>query len=246
MRCISFVGVLGLFIARAMAIDVTLPDTVLIRPHQVIRIQVAGTLPRLAEFAATVRYSPGIAKVNKLSGRPSYAVTCGTFWVREDSIASDTAIVKARCSSSGAGVHDTLFAIELEGVLSTDTVGFLEVVGLELDSVPIPVTSNKTTLLRDGAIQGAPSKPTSITGNYPNPFSTTTTVSFSVATAQTVTVNVRTMQGRLVRSYPDIAARAGEQELTMNFLESDIGSGRYIVELITNDGAVYHSMAVMR
>lgn len=246
MRCITLFVVFGVFIVRAMAVDVTLPDSVRIGPRQVVRMQVAGTLPRLAELTVLIRYSPGIAKVYQLSGRASYAVTCRSFVVLEDSIGSDTALVRARCTSSGAGVHDTLFAIELEGVWSTDTVGFLQVVGLELDGTPIPVTSNITKLIRDGAVQGAPSTPTIITGNYPNPFSTTTTVSFSVDKPQSVTINVRTLQGRLIRSYPEVPARAGEQEITMNFLESDIGSGRYIVELITAEGAVFHAMAVMR
>jgi hypothetical protein len=32
----------------------------------------------------------------------------------------------------------------------------------------------------------------------------------------------------------------------MAFMESEVGSGRYIVELITKEVTVYHGMAVMR
>ena len=50
----------------------------------------------------------------------------------------------------------------------------------------------------------------------------------------------------MVRSFPDIPASAGENEFTLNFLQSDIGSGRYLVELVTKEATVYHTMAVMR
>lgn len=246
MRYVTLLCVLSLFAAHAWATDVTLPDTIRIRSQQVVRIQVAGKLPRLAEVAAKVRYTPGIAKIVRLTGRQSYALTCEYFGELSESYSSDTATYYAWCGSAGAGSHDTLFAIELQGVWSADTSGFLEVVGLELDGESVPVTSNVATLIREGVVQGASSTPTTITGNYPNPFSTTTTVSFSLASAQTVTLNVRTMQGKLIRSYTDVAARAGEQEFPMSFLESDIGSGRYILELITSDGTLYHPMAVMR
>ena len=118
--------------------------------------------------------------------------------------------------------------------------------------LPIPagigrkLSSNTCVIIREGEVPGGLVSVTNITGNYPNPFSTSTRVSYSVASQQTVTINVRTIQGRLVRSFPDIDASAGENELTMNFLQSEIGSGRYLVELITKEATVYHTMAVMR
>lgn len=233
-------------VAPATAADVTLPDTIRILPQQRLRIPVAGKLPRLGQLDATIRFTPGVARIANVQGDKAYALTCASFGVTRQQIDRSVATIDVSCGSGGAGVHDTLFAIVLEGVYSADTEGTLEIIALELDGSPLPVNSNACVVLKDDTQQGNHITPVSITGNYPNPFNTTTRVSYSVSSDQAVTINVRTIQGKLVKSFADVQARAGENEFEMAFMESDIGSGRYIVELITREATVYHGMAVMR
>lgn len=240
-----FIGI-SCAVALASATDVRLPDTVRIRPQQKIRIPVAGKLPKLGEVVATIQYTPGVVSISNVEGQASYALTCSAFGLVSASQTRSESVVEASCGSGGAGVHDTLFAIEIEGVYSSDTLGTLRIAGLKLDGVPLEVTSNECTVIREGGLLGGLTTPTNITGNYPNPFSTSTTLSYSVTSQQSVTINVRTIQGRMVRSFTDVAAMPGENEFTMNFLQSDIGSGRYLVELITKEATVYHTIAVMR
>jgi hypothetical protein len=235
-----------LCVTRAVATDVALPDTVRIQPEQRIRIPVAGKLPQLGQLDAVIQFTPGVCRIVAISGDQSYATTCAEFGIRETSVTRTTASIEATCGSGGAGTHDTLFAITLEGVYSADSVGSIEVVSLQLDSTMLDIKTKPCVIIKEGVTAGTHSSPTQITGNYPNPFSTVTRLSYSVERDQSVVINVRTIQGKLVRSFSDVQARAGENEFTMAFMESEISSGRYIVELITKEATVYHGMAVMR
>jgi len=240
-----FVGFLCLA-AFASATDVRLPDTIRIRPQQRVRIPVAGTLPQLGQVVATISSSPGVVEVLQARGDASYALTCASFGRVQTALTRDESVVEVSCGSSGAGVHDTLFAIDVEGVYSADAEGTIRITGLRLDGTPLELSTNSCVVIREGETPGKLVSETTITGNYPNPFSTSTRLAYSVAREQSVTINVRTIQGRMVRSFPDIPASAGENEFTLNFLQSDIGSGRYLVELVTKEATVYHTMAVMR
>lgn len=240
-----FIGILCQ-VSFAGATDVRLPDTLRIRPQQRVRIPVAGKLPQLGQVVATISSSPGVVQVVQARGDASFALTCASFGRVQTVLNRDESVVEVSCGSSGAGVHDTLFAIDVEGVYSADALGTIRITGLQLDGIPLELSTNTCVVIREGEVPGGLVSVTNITGNYPNPFSTSTRISYSVASQQSVTINVRTIQGRLVRSFPDIAASAGENEFTMNFLQSDIGSGRYLVELITKEATVYHTMAVMR
>ena len=232
--------------AAAYATDLVLPDTLRIRAGEVIRIPVAGKLPRLGQIDVTIRVTPGVVRIADVVGDPTYAVTCPTFGPVSSRVERRQALATYTCGSAGAGVHDTVFALVLEGVYGGDDEGILTIDSIALDSVQLQISSNTCVLLRSPEGNGQLDTPTAVTGNYPNPFSTVSRLSFSVAREQVVAINVRTMQGRLIKAFPDIPAKAGEIEFTMNFMESEIASGRYIVELVSSDGTVYHSMAVMR
>lgn len=238
--------ILACLVATATATDVALPDTIRIVPEQRVRIPVAGTLPQMGQLEATIRYTPGVVRIDNVQGDQAFALTCTSFGIVREQVERKVATMEVSCGSGGAGVHDTLFALILEGVHSADMQGTLEITALTLNGMSLDVKSNACVLLKEDASNGQHVAPIAITGNYPNPFNTTTRLSYSVARDEVVTINVRTIQGRLVKSFADVQARAGENEFTMSFLESDIGSGRYLVELITKDKIVYHGMAVMR
>jgi hypothetical protein len=237
---------IALCVIRAAAADVTLPDTIRIQPEQRVRIPVAGALPRLGQLEAVIRFTPGVSRIVAISGDQSYATTCPLFGMSETTVTRTAATVEASCGSGGAGNHDTLFAIILEGVHSSEYVGTIEVVSLKLDSTELAIQTKPCVIIKEGGVTGVHTTPTQISGNYPNPFSTVTRLSYSVERDQSVVINIRTIQGKLVRSFTDVQARAGENEFTMAFMESEVGSGRYIVELITKEATVYHGMAVMR
>ncbi|MBT8400157.1 MAG: T9SS type A sorting domain-containing protein [Rhodothermia bacterium] len=71
-----------------------------------------------------------------------------------------------------------------------------------------------------------------ILGNFPNPFSTATTISFEVAAAQRVNVSVWDLSGHQVATVLDASIAAGKHEVT--FVPDELPSGTYFARLQTD------------
>jgi len=92
--------------------------------------------------------------------------------------------------------------------------------------------------------------------NYPNPFSTSTTISFSLAQAENVSLKIFDVDGRLIRTLvedPDPSGRgnmsAGTHELTwdsQNDNGNEVNSGIYFIELKTEHDLVVTRLSVIR
>ncbi len=74
-----------------------------------------------------------------------------------------------------------------------------------------------------------------ILGNFPNPFSTATTISFEVSTSQRVNLSVWDLSGHQIASVLDAFVAAGQHEVT--FVPDELPSGTYFARLQT-DAAV--------
>ena len=86
-------------------------------------------------------------------------------------------------------------------------------------------------------------------GNHPNPFNPMTTVSFELASEGHATVNVYDLKGRLVRSLVDAALAAGPHSVPWDGLGSGgqrVGSGVYLVRVVTNSGVAEHKMVLLK
>ncbi len=86
-------------------------------------------------------------------------------------------------------------------------------------------------------------------GNHPNPFNPMTTVSFELAAAGHATVNVYDLKGRLVRNLVEGAFAAGPHSAPWDGLGNGgqpVGSGVYLVRVVSNTGAAEHKMVLLK
>lgn len=80
--------------------------------------------------------------------------------------------------------------------------------------------------------------------NYPNPFSTTTTISFSVPTPEHVTIDIFDMLGRRVRTVLDTPLASGEHKVTVD--ADDLPVGLYVYRLNGEHFRASRSMLLVR
>ncbi len=83
-----------------------------------------------------------------------------------------------------------------------------------------------------------------IVGNFPNPFSTSTTIAYSVNEAQQVTVAVWDLSGHQVAVLVDGVISEGDHEIT--FTAGDLPSGTYFVRLQTDETVSSRTLIVAR
>jgi len=86
--------------------------------------------------------------------------------------------------------------------------------------------------------------PVTLIGNFPNPFSETTTVAFEVNESKPVTITVWNLQGHKIAQLADGPRDPGYHEVS--FDATDLPSGNYFVELETPTGEQSHKMVVLK
>ncbi|MEP0545924.1 MAG: DUF1501 domain-containing protein [Rhodothermales bacterium] len=96
------------------------------------------------------------------------------------------------------------------------------------------------------AADGGPSAPLdfAVEGNYPNPFTSRTTIRFRLGDAGPVQVRVFDLQGREVRTLVDGPLAAGTHSLSFEAL--DLPSGTYLYQIETRRGAQSRPMTLVR
>ena len=90
---------------------------------------------------------------------------------------------------------------------------------------------------------------TKLAQNYPNPFNPTTTISFDLAKAGKVKLNVYNIKGQLVRSLVNEDLYAGSHKVIWNGTDSRnrrVASGIYYYRLETKDFSKTHKMVLMK
>lgn len=90
----------------------------------------------------------------------------------------------------------------------------------------------------------APSEPAELIGNFPNPFRTSTTITYRVEESQPVTLTVWDLSGKHITTLTDGVHDPGfyEQTLTAN----DLPSGPYFARLETPQGIQSHRMVLLK
>ncbi|MEO6168902.1 MAG: T9SS type A sorting domain-containing protein [Chitinophagales bacterium] len=87
----------------------------------------------------------------------------------------------------------------------------------------------------DGEKISAANETASVSGlkNYPNPFSQSTTISFSLPSSQSVSLKIYDLTGRLVTTLADAPMTAGVHQLQWN--ARDVCSGIYFLKMVRKD-----------
>ncbi len=74
---------------------------------------------------------------------------------------------------------------------------------------------------------------------YPNPFNPSTTIAFDLALSSSVDLSIHNLRGRLVKSLVAEVRSAGHHEVVWTGTNNNgkpVGSGTYLVQLLTNEG----------
>lgn len=106
-------------------------------------------------------------------------------------------------------------------------------------SMTVPAGEMRTERMISTSISddGKPDIPkvTSLQANYPNPFNPTTTISFTLALPQTVTVEIFNITGQKIATVlQDQTLDAGSHNFT--FDATELSSGLYIYQMRTSSG----------
>jgi len=134
-----------------------------------------------------------------------------------------------------ASVGGVLAGVELFGCMNTDII----------ECVPWRVGGNTSWELVEAERPevGLPTV-TSLAQNYPNPFNANTNISFDLAEAGNVSLNVYDITGRLVTTLVDGQMDAGEHLVAWD--ASSVSSGVYFYKLTTVDYSATKSMNLLK
>lgn len=78
--------------------------------------------------------------------------------------------------------------------------------------------------------------------NYPNPFSTTTTIAFELTETTHVNVQVMDITGKLVRILANETLNSGEHKVA--FDRDNLASGTYLINVVTDAQSVTHKAVI--
>ncbi|MTI87364.1 MAG: T9SS type A sorting domain-containing protein [Balneolaceae bacterium] len=107
--------------------------------------------------------------------------------------------------------------------------------------VPITFTVNETVSNEESP--GVPSR-ISLEQNYPNPFNPTTTISYSLAQAEKVEIDVFNIQGQKISTLYNGLQQAGEHKIT--FDASALSSGVYLYRLRSGSQVITKQMVLIK
>jgi len=115
-----------------------------------------------------------------------------------------------------------------QSALSTDAV--IEHIQTNIDEIIVPVK-------------------TELTGNYPNPFNPTTTISFSTKEAGYVSINIYNMKGQLVKTLVNKQLDAAYYDIVWNGKDNSdksVSSGIYFYKMKSNNYTATKKMILMK
>lgn len=245
LRAVVALGAVLLSSQALHAADFTLPDTISIAPGERKVIPLIGTIEAGGTSRIRIGYSPNVVRILSATGGAATSLYCATVDLTETVVSRTQAYVTLRCDYSRPAVNDTVCFLTIEGIGGPDRIGSISVDSVFAQDTSYTVSATKGGYVRrTGAEIGAQRTDLAITGNYPNPFAQQTRIAFVVPKDEAVRFTMRTIQGRLIRSWSANAV-AGENFYDLTILQSDAATGMYILELTTDSGTAYHSMRVI-
>jgi len=228
----------------SIAAEFTLPDTITIAAGQRREIPLLGVIEAGGATTIKIRYTPGVVRILSARGGTEASQYCEDIPFRDSIVSGTEAYAILSCEYSRPAIGDTVCFLLLEGIGGPERLGQIDVQSVVAEDVSYPITrSSGGVVNRTGPIIGGQRSEVSITGNYPNPFAQRTRIVFRVPIDEPVYLSMRTIQGRLIRSWT-VNASAGENSYDLTILPSEAASGMYILELRSLAGTAYHSMRV--
>ena len=115
-------------------------------------------------------------------------------------------------------------------------------------NIPVNGSSTIQSLIKTPATQGVQSSPQDLdfvlNPNHPNPFTSSTTISFALARTMPVKLEVYSERGDRIAQLANATLGRGTHEFV--FAANGLGSGTYICRLAVGDGVVVRQMKVVK
>lgn len=226
------------------AAEFTLPDTISITAGQRREIVLRGVIEAGGATKLRIRYTPGVVRIISARGTDRTSQYCQSIELRDSLVSGTEAYAILSCPFSRPAIGDTVCFLTVEGIAGPERYGQITVESVVAADSSYQISSSSGGIVdRTGGAFGGPRTDLAITGNYPNPFYERTRIVFRTPSAENVLLTLRTLQGRLIRSWT-VDAVAGENSYELTLLPSDAATGMYILELRASSGTAYHSVRV--
>lgn len=225
---------------------VTVPDLGTLAPGTTQRVTVTGTIQRSGVVEITMDYPANLVRIRRVEGGATLAFTCPQANIDRDTLSGTTGSITFSCGTTEAGANRELCVLVVEALYGVAGTGSITPTRLRLDFVDLPnFVGTGGSVSVGGGDPLTQTRREGWTGNYPNPFSTTSRFVFTMQEAGPVTLIVRNLQGRTVQELGTIQAMAGENEYEFVIGLNELAQGAYLMQMVTDRDAYYHPFMVL-
>lgn len=81
---------------------------------------------------------------------------------------------------------------------------------------------------------------------FPNPFSNSTNISFTLSQSEKVTIKIFDMAGRLVKTLANTQMQAGKHQFVWNAKDEKINAGAYFLKIVAKEYAETKNLLIVR
>lgn len=234
--------VVGVLRSTAAGDEVIFPSETTVSAGKRVAIPISGTLNTNGDHAVRIEVTYDPRVMNIVAAAP---VTDGAFRgavnVVDRSMTSEPrARVVLDCRQVVPTVNGPICEIIVEGTYGPDDSGTIEPVQVQYDYVQQPGSTFKSGIVRvDGQ---PPARPVTdgIQGNYPNPFSTSTTFVVTLGQRDVVTFSMFDTSGRDFGEPQTYTLDAGTHLIEFAPDTWKIGNGAWLVRMTTSTGTFVH------
>ncbi|CAN5514993.1 hypothetical protein BH10BAC6_BH10BAC6_12070 [soil metagenome] len=229
--------------------SVVLPAETTLRAARSVSIPVRGTLSASSPSSVRIEfaYTPGSIRIRGAHGSATSAFRCANVVIIENTITDRTnGRLVIECSDVQALTDSLLCVLDVDALKGADSVGTItptaivingtQVVGARLEGGKVLITD---------AGYGTVTSQT-IVENYPNPFKESTTFTYTVGETTDVSFAVFDIYGRQYMTTEAESRTPGTYSFTFAPPIWEFASGTFVLEMKTNNGAVFHSFVRMK
>jgi hypothetical protein len=221
------------------------PDVTTLQQGQRARIAVTGTIETSFPGRITLQYPADVIRILSVVGGEGSAWQCPVVQINSNTTDRTVGTLVVQCEDVRAVRADTIFVIEVEALFGAPRTGplrpLLHVVGGDTLSNAV-LAGGRVDLEGDGPLY-QPRE--ALVGNYPNPFSTTTSFVYIMLESGPVTFVIRNLNGRLIREYEPVNSSEGENTFAFDASKEQLSQGVYLVELRTERGSYVRPFMVL-
>ncbi len=228
---------------------VSIPSDISVAQLGRTTVPITGTLdvPPGAIVEIDFTYVPSIMQPGPAIGGPTAAFRCASVDVTNVVVTSRTdGQFTLRCADVQSVTSGLIAQLDITGLPSLDDQGALAPIRLRVngeDRTSVVFSGGTVRLTGD---RSRPSLAEGISSNFPNPFVSTSTFTYTVATDGPVTFTIRDIKGAVFATLPAIEQTKGTHQLEFRSESWQLASGTYIMQMTTETDAYLHPFVVVK